>query len=290
MEFTLRSAASRFIPLILLVSVLAACGGQPAATSAPAASAVPAQPTAAPASVAAEPAAPTLAPTAVPAPAKAPTAVPTTAPQPTAAPAPTEAPQPTEAPAPAEEAPAGSAALDLLSDVLRAQFAQKAWRTTVTVEDGAEVNTTMIEFVAPDSVHLTMGPGVEFIILKEGTWQKGEDGKWQKLPMDMSSMVANILDPTQVDDLMKDTTVDQVKFLGPDLIGGKPMWVYQYASRMNLGEQTIASDAKIWIGVLDRLPYRSEGEGDSITNPGTKLKSTVTYEYGSDIVIEAPVQ
>jgi len=281
MGFSFRSTVSRLILAILLLSVLAACGGQPAATSLPAATAVPAQPAAAPTSA---PAAATSAPTAVPAPTKAPTAVPTTAPLPTVAPA------PTQASAPAEEAPAGAAALDLLANVLRAQFAQKAWRTTVTIEDGGDVNTTMIEFVAPDSVHLTMGPGVEFIILKDGTYQKGEDGKWQKLPMDMSSMVANILDPAQVDDLMKDTTVDQVKFLGPDLIGGKPMWVYQYASRMTLGEESIASDAKIWVGVLDRLPYRSEGEGDSIANPGGKVKTTVTYEYGSDIKIEVPVQ
>lgn len=288
MEFAHRSTALRPVLPILLVLVLAACGGQPAAPSSPAATAVPAQPTAAAAPVATEPAAPTAVPTAVPAPASAPTAVPTAAPLPTAVP--TEAPQPTEAPAAAEAAPTGSAGLDLLMNALRAQFAQKAWRTTVTIEDGGEVNTTMIEYVAPDSVHMTMGPGVEFIILKEGTWQKGEDGKWQKLPMDMSSMVASILDPAQVDDLMKDTTVDQVKFLGPDLIGGKPVWVYHYASRMNLGEETIASDAKLWIGVLDRLPYRGEGEGDSIKNPGSKLKTSVVYEYGPDIKIEAPVQ
>lgn len=287
MKFPLRSTASKLILPILLVLLLAACGGQPAATSSPAATAAPAQPAAAPTSA---PVAPTSAPTAAPAPTSAPTAVPTTAPLPTEAPAPTEAPQPTEAPAPVEEAPAGSAALDLLTSVLRAQFAQKAWRTTVTVDDGGEVSTTMVEFVAPDSVHLATGPDLEFIIVKEGTYQKGADGKWQKLPMDMSSMVASILDPAQVADLLEDTTVDQVKFLGPDLIGGKPMWVYQYASRMNLGEQTIASDAKIWIGVLDKLPYKGEGVGDSVSKPGGKVKSTAVYEYGSDIKIEAPVQ
>lgn len=284
MEFTHRSTASRLVLAILLVLVLAACGGQPAATSSPAATAVPAQPTTA----AAAPVAPTSVPTVTPAPTSAPTAAPTAAPLPTAVP--TEAPKPTEAPAPAEEAPAGSAALDLLVSVLRAQFAQEAWRTTVTIDDGGEVSTTMVEFVAPDSVHLMTGPGPEFIIVKEGTYQKGADGKWRKLPMDMSSMVAGILDPEQVVDLMEGTTVDQVKFLGPDLIGGKPMWVYQYASRMNLGQQTIASQAKIWIGVLDRLPYRSEGEGDSYNKPGTKVKTTVVYEYGPDIKIEAPAQ
>lgn len=180
--------------------------------------------------------------------------------------------------------------MDLLTNALRAQLAQRAWRTSVTVDDDGEVTTTTIEFVAPDSLHMTMGPGQEFIILKEGTYQKGEDGKWQKLPMDMSSLVASILDPGQVEDLLGDTTVDKLKFLGPDLIGGKPMWVYGYVSKMNLGEQSIASDAKIWIGVLDKLPYRGEGEGDSVTKPGSKVKSTVIYDYDPSIKIEAPAE
>ncbi len=282
MEFTHRSTATRFVLPIWLVLVLAACGGQPAATSSPAATAAPAQAAAAPTTVPAESVAPTSAPT------KAPTVVPTAAPQPTAVP--TEAPQPTTTPAPAEAAPAGSDAMDLLLNVLRAQLAQKAWRTTATIDDGGAVTTTIIEFVAPDSLHLVMGAGQEIIILKDGTYQRSAGGQWQKLPMDMSSMVAGILDPAKVEELMRDTTVDQLKFLGPDLIGGKAMWVYQYASKMNLGEQTIASNAKIWIGVLDKLPYRGESEGDSVTKPGTKVKSTVIYEYDSSIKIEAPVQ
>ncbi len=292
MEYVHRSAVSRFILLIVFVLVLAACGGQPGAappSAATAAAPAPAQAAAAPTSLPAAAAAATSVPVATAAPTSVPTDAPAPTAVPTATPAPTEA-RPTEAPAPAEAAPTGSAGLDLLLNALRAQFAQKAWRTTVTIDDGGEVSTTMVEFVAPDSVHLTTGPGPEFIIMKEGTYQKGADGKWQKLPMDMSSMVANILDPAQVEDLMEDTTVDRVKFLGPDLIGGKPMWVYQYASKMNLGEQAIASDAKIWIGVLDKLPYRGESVGDSVTKAGNKVKSTVIYEYDSSIKIEAPIK
>ena len=264
MTFLHRSTVSRLVLSILLVSILAACGGQPGPTPA-----APAQPAAAPTSVPAASAAPTSVPTEAAA-AAAPTAAPTATAAAAAATA-TEAPQPTEAAAPAEApAPTGSDAMDLLMNVLRAQLGQKVWRTSVTVDDDGEAATTIIEFVAPDSLHMTMGPGQEFIILKEGTYQKGEDGKWQKLPMDMSSLVASILDPGQVEDLLGDTTVDKLKFLGPDLIGGKPMWVYGYVSKMNLGEQSIASDAKIWIGVLDKLPYRGESEATPSPSPAAK--------------------
>src|SRR6185436_5830977 len=71
-----RRTITRLSALVVLLSLIAACGGAPAAQN----------PTAAPAAPTAAPAAPTAAPE------------PTSAPEPTAAPEPTSAPEPTAAP------------------------------------------------------------------------------------------------------------------------------------------------------------------------------------------------
>ena len=81
-----------------------------------------------------------------------------------------------------------------------------------------------------------------------------------------------------------------MKFVGPDLIDGKPMWVYRYETTMDLAGTKIDSAAKVWLGALDKLPYGQESESDSFVNKGGKTKSTIVYEYDSDIKIEAPIK
>lgn len=267
---------SRFLVLSAAAVLLVACGGGTAKTTAPAA-------------------APTQAPVQIVQPTTAPAQVsPTEAPQPTTAPQPTDAPKPAATPAPtvapAEAAPSGSDALNLLTSAMQAQLAAKSWRTVMTFDDGGKVLATTLEFVAPGSLHMITGPGQETIIVKEGSYQKDKTGTWQKSPVDMSSIVTTILDPKNAQDLLKDVTIDKLKFVGPDLIGGKPTWVYQYATQAKVGDQTINSTAKVWIGVLDKLPYKLEGESDSVVNKGGKTKITIIYEYGPNIKIEAPIK
>lgn len=172
---------------------------------------------------------------------------------------------------------------------MQAQLAAKSWRLVMTLDDGnGKVSVTTTEFVAPSSMHMIRA-SQELIILKEGSYVKDQGGAWRKPPVDMSSMMTTILDPKNVQDLLKDVTVDNLKFVGPDLIGGKPAWVYQFASQVKLGDQTINSTTKIWIGALDKLPYKSESEGDSVVNKGGKTKTTIIYEYDPNIKIEAPI-
>jgi hypothetical protein len=261
---------SKFLVLFVSAVLLVACGGG---------SAKPAVPATAPTQAPVQLAQPTAAPAQV---------SPTEAPKPTDVPKPTSTPAPTVAPA--EPAPAGGDALNLLMSAMQAQLAAKSWRAVTTSEDGGTVTTSTVEFVAPSSMHMIMGAGQETIILKEGSYQKDKTGTWQKSPVDMSSILTTILDPKNVQNLLKDVTIDKLKFVGPDLIGGKPAWVYQYATQIKVGDQTINSTAKVWIGVLDKLPYRSESESDSIVNKGGKSKTTIIYEYDPNIKIEAPIK
>lgn len=284
-----RSNLWKLVVLTLGLVVLAACGGQDGAkpsepVGAPTAASAPSQQTEMPS--------PTM------------VAKPTAAPSPTMAAKPTEAPKPMATPRPAPtaeptpvkpteatkaEAPTGQAGIDLLLGAMRAQLAQKAFRMNMTTEDGGKTTTMIMEHVAPSSFH-SKTAGTEFIVVEGATYIKEADGKWQKTPMDMSGMVSQILSPEVVEDLAKHITVEKMKFLGPDLIDGKPMWVYQYETAMDLGGTKVDSAAKVWLGVLDKLPYRQESESDSFVNKGSKTKSTIVYEYDPGIKIEAPIQ
>jgi len=289
------SGLGKFLVLIVVAVALAACGGGGKS--------------AVPAAVPTQPSAPTkaAAPTAVPAavkPTEAPRATkappPTVAAKPTAVPTqakPTEAPK-TEAPtveapmaeAPMAEAPTGQAGIDLLLGAMRAQLAQKAFRMNMTTEDAGKTSTMTIEYVAPGSFHSKMSTGTELVVVKEGSYIKGSDGKWQKSAVNMSSVVSQVLSPQAVEDLAKSITVDKMKFLGPDLLDGKPMWVYQYDTTMDLVGTKINNTAKVWLGVLDKLPYKQEGESDSVLNKGAKTKTSGTWEYDPNIKIEAPIK
>ncbi len=204
--------------LIVVVALLAACGGQ-SAQPAPKA-------TAAPAAVATQAPAPTKAPEPTAAPKVEPTQPkPTDTPKPAPSPTP-EPPKPTAAPT-QPPAPSGADGANLIFDAMRAQLASKSFRMTMNTEDGDKKTTMTIEYVAPDRFHMIQASGTEIILLKEGMYQRStKDGPWNKLPGEMgSNIVTTILDPKNIEELKNTVSVDQVKFLGPELLDGKLMWV-----------------------------------------------------------------
>jgi hypothetical protein len=277
----------KFLVLLIVATALAACGG---GTKSAVPAAAPTQP-----SAPAKAAAPTAVPVAVnpTVPPKATEAPPTVSAKPTETPppAPTAVPtQPKPTEAPQAQAPTGQAGIDLMLGAMRAQLAQKAFRMNLTTVDGGETTNMTIEYVAPDSFHSKMSTGTELIVVKGASYMKGADGKWQKSPIDMSAAVKQILSADMIDELAKSITVDKMKFLGPDLLDGKPMWVYQYDTTMDLAGTKISTAAKVWLGVLDKLPYKQEGESDSVAHKGSKTKTSGTWEYDPNIKIEAPIK
>ena len=275
---------------VMLSLVLAACGG--GATPAP---------TAAPAQTAPTKAAPTQAAalTKAPAPTQAPAA--TTAPEPTAAPTATTAPTSTQAPtatvAPtttptptkaAEQAPTGQAGFDLLMQAAKAQLAQKAWRAEMTTVDSDKTTKIVMEFMAPDSYHMVM-PNQELIILKDATYMK-QGNQWVKSPISMGQIISGVLNEQNIEQFVKNMDVQQLKFDGLDTVNGKPTWVYQYTTSVTLGNQTLKSQAKSWMGITDKLVYKMVTVSDSLVNPGSKSTTTILYTYDPTIKIEAPIQ
>jgi hypothetical protein len=251
--------------LIVALSV-SACG--PSATNAPST-----QPTVAPATQAAPQATATSAP---------PPATATTAPSATA----TKVPQPS--------APTGNP-FDLILNAHRAQMSAKTWRTRTTQTDSdGKTSTTLFEYVAPDRMHLATSTGNETIAIKGvGTYQKPAGGQWLKSPIDMSDLMFSFLDPKAFDEYKDTIVTTDVKFVGPDLIDTKPMFVYQYSSIVKgtlTGTGDLKGTTKLWVGVVDGLPYKTESDQDSAVKPGTKTHTVVIYDYDPNIKIDPPVK
>jgi hypothetical protein len=222
----------------------------------------------------------------------APTTAPTTVPAATTAPV--SSPAPTQAAA-APNAPSGKPS-DLIVKALRA-LSTHSVRVTTAVADPVgtpPVVRSTFEFVPPDRMHVTLGNQETIIIKGQGTWIK-QNGKWVKSPVDMSTSFFGLFDPNNVDELAaelaKTTTTTPPQFVGPDLLDGKPMFVYQYTSTTKgLGPNgsDIQSTSKLWTGALDNLPYKIESTRDSTGHPGQKVQTIVTYTYDPNLKIEAP--
>jgi hypothetical protein len=214
----------------------------------------------------------------------------------------TTATQPTTVPSPAatsNNAPpaSGSGALDLIANAMRAQASAKSFRsTTLTTTETGATSTTVLEYVAPDRVHMlrtsSAGQGSESITIKgQGTWQK-INGKWTKSPVDMSAAMFAFLDPKLVDQVKTSVNIGTLQLIGPDLLGTTPTFVYQY----NMDIKGVGGDGgdlkgsyKVWIGVTDHRVYKEEGDTDSLTTPGAKIHSINTYEWDINIQIQPPI-
>lgn len=277
------------VPLLLLACVFAACTrGTPQANSNGVAT-----PSGA-ASVQTPPQAtklPATAPMAVP---SAVAIVPPTTLSDTATPAPTATNAPAVAATIAVTTASPSGANGGLSDLIiaaqRALMSTSAYRVrTITTLANGTTTTTTVEFVAPDRFSMAQPGGEGFIIIGTNSYQKGPNTGWQKSAIDMSGIINSFRDPKVLEDLAKSIITSDVQRLGDDTLNGRSMHVYQYNTAVTVGDKTIRGATKIWIGADDGLPYRQEGDQDSILGTG-RTHSIITYDYNSaDIKIDSPV-
>ncbi len=271
------------VALLIVIALLAACGGsgdKPAATSAPA---VAAELTAVPAATQAP--APTTAPE--PTTESKPIAAPTAKPAPTATPQPTSTPEPTAVP----EAPTGQAALDLFNEIAKAQAEQKTMRANMTSEKSGVVTEMVIELVRPDRMASRGSAGGDIIFVPEGTYMRQPGGEWTKVPFDMSAAITEMMSQTTAEDLLQYLNIDSLRAAGAGIVDGKPCWVYEYETTIDVVNITVQTQAKIWVGIADKLPYKTVSVTHSSDDPaGVTTTATILYEYGLDLKIEAPIK
>ncbi|MGI8482444.1 MAG: hypothetical protein ACR2MF_10350 [Chthoniobacterales bacterium] len=182
--------------------------------------------------------------------------------------------------------------LDVVLKAMRAQLDAKSYRAHITSSTSKGTNSTMVvEYVAPDRYRMTRKSragaksfDMEYVIAGGGMYVKGPNGQWVKSPIDAGEMIKAFRDPKMIEELTK--TAD-VKLVGPDMLEGMPMLVYQYTQTNPLGIN-LKSVAKTWLAVDDGLPRQTETEGEF---EGMKTKTLVRIsDYNSDIKIESPVK
>ncbi len=182
--------------------------------------------------------------------------------------------------------------LDVVLKAMRAQLDAKSYRAHVTSSTSKGTNSTMVvEYVAPDRYRMTRKSragaksfDMEYVIAGGGMYVKGPNGQWVKSPIDAGEMIKAFRDPKMIEEL---TETADVKLVGPDMLEGMPMLVYQYTQTNPLGIN-LKSIAKTWLAVADGLPRQTETEGEF---EGMKTKTLVRIsDYNSDIKIESPVK
>lgn len=248
-----------FLMLLGLIVLINACSGAPAPTQAVS------QPTNAPA------------PTDVPSP-------------PTAISGPTTAPAPTQAPNTNLEPPSGDP-FNVIRDASLAQLQAKSFRATTSIESGdGQTSQLLIEYLAPDRLRVKYGEGREQIAIKgKGAWTKDAD-TWEAAPPGYEEFFFKSLSPEGIDETLKTVQVKTIRFVGVELLDGKPTFVYEYESVVDAGGgNSITGTSKIWIGATDRRTYRVQAVSDSITKQGAQDKTTVIYEYDIPLTIEPPI-
>ena len=142
-----------------------------------------------------------------------------------------------------------------------------------------------VEFVNPDRFHWkaqSSEGGGEFVVIGKDTFVRKGDSLWMKSPVGMGAMSAMILQLRDADIEEAMTQREEIKFVGPDVLEGAPMFLYQYKYK--------PTDKlwKMWIGASDWLPHKSEGESEP--SGASQVKTTVIWsDYNSDIKIEPPI-
>jgi len=169
---------------------------------------------------------------------------------------------------------------DALAQSMRAQLEAKSYRVRISSFSSTVQGETLVEYVAPDRIHMT-NPISEMIGVGSETYARQGQGPWQKAPFNAGEIAATFRDPKLIEDL---TTNYDIKFVGTDTLDGAPMMVYEYAPKAT-SPASRSGKTKVWISTEDSLPRKVETQGVNNTSVTTIIYS----DYNSDIKIELPV-
>jgi hypothetical protein len=197
-----------------------------------------------------------------------------------------------------DPATAGADSREALKKAFTAQLAAKSYRARFEYSVASIPRHNDLEFVAPDRFHVTVvGPqaqgrstGQEMILIGKDTYMRVSGVPWQKSAMNpfLGALATTIdeLGPQFRDVAQRMTKYEDVKLIGPDVLDGQPVLVYQFKLNVTNGQ----TSGKIWISTTDGLPRKIEHESSSQTNSDRKMKvSTTYYDYNANINIEPPI-
>lgn len=206
--------------------------------------------------------------------------------------APAEEPTPEQGEGTETGGESGLSPLDSIFQAQRSGLNTDELRMTMINEDldTGEIVSSTFEFIRPDRFHMA-SEGFEIIIISDTTYIKDESGAWLESPIPMGDMLEGTIDSFTnvgtVEELIQElqVSIDNVQSLGQETVNGKDTNVYSYTSTSLFNDSI--DNTKVWIGTDDGRLYQMEIESES---GGISGRTTITYEYGSDVVIEVPNQ
>ncbi len=216
-------------------------------------------------------AAPTVANTLAP---QAATSIPTAAPPPNSQNAPTDAPP------------------DVIRRAMLAQLQAPRERVTskLTSADGT-VTTFVMEYIAPANFHIRSDAMELIAVDGKGAWTKQGDA-WATADSALAKAFTSARDPEKIQELLDMIVWGDAKFIGAEMLNGKPMWLYSYTTVVK-GLRSDGSDIRganqLWVGALDGLPYKLVSESDSLFTSSGKDHAEQLHEYDAVFTIEPPL-
>jgi hypothetical protein len=180
-------------------------------------------------------------------------------------------------------APTTGNPLDALSSAVHTFTAVTSYRMTITIVGGTESQngTYKLEIATGGDFHILAKTGEFYKIGDTFYVKQGANGKWLKIPTATASgLTGGLFSPRDL--VLKATTAKNVSLVGPDILNGKPMLVYQYTPDPTQQSNTVSG--KIWIGVPDGLPYQAIGLEK---NGATTI--VVFSDYNASITLTPPI-
>ncbi len=169
--------------------------------------------------------------------------------------------------------------LDALAKLAGAMNTVKSFRAHVTSVPANPNTESTMEWVLPDRFRVIASQG-EFIRIANTYYIKLGPGKWISGTLDAQNK--NVpMPPDPREQVIQMVTSGAATFSGPDMLGGRPMLVYQV--KLPAPEGTFVTSFKLWVGATDGLPYQEV----TTTKDGTKT-TVVFYDYNADIQINPP--
>jgi len=170
-----------------------------------------------------------------------------------------------------------------LINALSQQMMSQPFQATITQVTPDKTLNYTVEFQPPDRFHMVMPGVVEGIAIGKQIYMKQGDS-WLQVPLnDDFSSAFGLLGP---DAAKAFDTIQNVKFVGAELLDGKPTLIFTYTSDVTVAGVASTSTNKLWLGATDGRVYQIVVEGEAA---GIKSTTTIIYEYDPSITVEAPV-
>lgn len=194
---------------------------------------------------------------------------------------------------------------EALLTALKAQNNAKSYRLKeVNVSYGSGVGgrvelgfITNADYVAPDKYHAIIetakgGDKGEAILFEGAGYGKPPGGIWQKKQVDSQRMdreFAMRRHEGLIERLAKAKNAE-VRLAGQEVFVGSKMSVFVY-SYSDAGEIGVRMQTKVWVGVADGLPYKTEVVTRMRLDKLVFILTITTtfFDYNANLVIEPPV-